>query len=613
MMNDEVGVGSALQCTANRRVTVAVADDADRQRTYRMRYEIYGRELGQHPPNASGQLRDALDDFNVYLVAKAGGELAGFVSITPPTEAGYSIDKYFVRESLPLTFDDQFYEVRLLTVLPRYRRGELAMLLMYAAFRWIESHGGMRVVAIGREELLALYERCGLTRTGMKTRCGAVQFELLHADVAALRRRSDELAGLLGRIERGIDWQLHFPFQKPAACFHGGAFFGAIGEKFDRLERRREVINADVLDAWFPPSPRVLRAVAEHLPWLLQTSPPTGCEGLIATIAEVRGVKPQNILPGAGSSDLIFRAFREWLTPDSRALILDPTYGEYAHVLERLIGCRVDRFTLRHENNYAVDLDELEERMREGYDLVVLVNPNSPTGQHIDRSALEGVLARVPPQTRVWVDETYVEYAGAGQSLEKFAARSENVIVCKSMSKVYALSGARVAYLCAAPHQLEQLRAITPPWVVSLPAQVAAVNALHDPHYYAGRYSETARLRESFAAGLEELGWDVLPGIASFLLCRLPADGPSAAWIVAECRKQNLFVRDAALMGRKLGTRAIRIAVKDAATNRRMLEILGDVCARQSAPDAMRSGSHEAIGHVQRGDATRMEAALEVG
>ena len=609
-MNDEVGVGSALQRTANRRVTVAVADDADRQRTYRMRYEIYGRELGQHPPNASGQLRDALDDFNVYLVAKRDGEVVGFISITPPTEAGYSIDKYFVRESLPLTFDDRFYEVRLLTVLPQYRRGELAMLLMYAAFRWVESHGGTHVVAIGREELLALYERCGLTRVGMKTRCGAVQFELLHADVADLRRRSEELSELLGRIERGIDWQLHFPFQKPAACFHGGAFFGAIGEKFDRLERRREVINADVLDAWFPPSPRVLRTVAEHLPWLLQTSPPTGCEGLIATIAEVRGVRPQNILPGGGSSDLIFRTFREWLTPASRALILDPTYGEYAHVLERVIGCHVDRFTLRHEDNYEVNLDDLEERIRRGYDFVVLVNPNSPTGRHIGRAALERVLSRVPMKTRVWVDETYVEYAGAGQSLEKFAARSENVIVCKSMSKVYALSGARVAYLCAGPHQLEQLRAITPPWVVSLPAQVATVNALRDPQYYATRYDATARLREELAANLEALGWEVLPGIANFLLCHLPADGPSAAWIVAECRKQNLFVRDAALMGTQLGTRAIRIAVKDVRTNQRMVDILRELCGPESE---VRSRRFEPVGRVERGHATRMEAALEVG
>jgi len=613
MIRDAAEALRASNRCSNRLITVAVASDADRQRIYRTRYEVYGRELGQHPANDFGELRDPLDAFNVYLVARVGRELAGFISITPPTDSGYSIDKYFARESLPFTFDEQLYEIRLLTVLPAYRGGELATLLMYAAFRWIESHGGTRVAAIGREELLELYERCGLERTGMKARCGAVQFELLHAAVATLRTRADELSELLERIQRGVDWQLHFPFRKPAPCFHGGAFFGAIGETLDRLERRRDVINADVLDAWFPPSPRVLRAIVEHLPWLLQTSPPTGCQGMIVTIADARGVKPQNILPGGGSSDLIFRAFREWLTPASRALILDPTYGEYAHVLERVIGCRVDRFTLERENNYEVDLGTLEERLGTGYDIVVLVNPNSPTGRHVNHAALERVLSRVPAQTRVWVDETYVEYAGSGQSLEKFAARSESVIVCKSMSKVYALSGARAAYLCAAPHQLEQLRAITPPWVVSLPAQVAAVNALRDPQYYAVRYRETARLREGLAAGLESLGWEVLPGIANFLLCHLPADGPSAAFITAACRKRDLFMRDAALMGTQLGTHAIRIAVKDAATNRKMLENLGEVCARHDTSDAMRSRSLEPVRSVQGRHATRMEPALEVG
>src|SRR6185369_14914809 len=102
------------------------------------------------------------------------------------------------------------------------------------------------------------------------------------------------------------------------------------------------------------------------------------------------------------------------------------------------------------------------------------------------------------------------------------AAQSENLIVCKSMSKVYALSGARVAYLCSSPHQLEELKAITPPWVVSLPAQVAAVNALADPEYYAARYAETANLRVELATELSSLGLQVIPGIANFLLATLP-------------------------------------------------------------------------------------------
>jgi histidinol-phosphate/aromatic aminotransferase/cobyric acid decarboxylase-like protein len=405
----------------------------------------------------------------------------------------------------------------------------------------------------------------------------------MHATTAALRRRLGEFSGLLARLQMKTDWRLSFPFRQPTACFHGGAFFEAIGERFDSLERSRAVINADVLDAAFPPAPGVLESLHEHLPWLLCTSPPISCEGLVTTIAQCRGVEPENVLPGAGSSDLIFRALRQWLTPASRALILDPTYGEYAHVLERVIGCTVERLELSRERGYAVEAPELAAALADGYDLVVLVNPNSPTGRHIRRADLEQLLSRAPLHTRIWVDETYVEYAGADESLEPFATASENVVVCKSMSKVYALSGARVAYLCAGAHQLEELRAITPPWVVSLPAQVAAVRALQDPAYYAARYVETAAWREDLAAQLRAMGLEVLPGIANFLLCHLPDDGPDAASIVRRCRQEGLFLRDAAIMGRRLGTRALRIAVKDVVTNRRMVAIIRHALAEAAA------------------------------
>ena len=359
------------------------------------------------------------------------------------------------------------------------------------------------------------------------------------------------------------------------ACYHGGAFFDAIGAEFNHLDRRHDIIAADVLDAWFPPSPKVIAALREDLPWLLRTSPPTQCEGMVRVIARARGVVPENILPGAGSSDLIFLAFRHWLKPSARVLILDPTYGEYAHVLEQVIGCHVERLELSREDDYRVDPGKLAEKLRCGYDLVVLVNPNSPTGQHIRHLDLAALLQEVHPATLVWVDETYIEYAGSGQSLETFAARSANVVVCKSMSKVYALSGVRAAYLCGPEQLMAGLRRITPPWAVSLPAQVAAAAALQDLDYYATRYAETHALRAQLARDLSRYdGWDILPGVANFVLCHLPDEGPSAAALVAECRQHNLFIRDADAMGGMFCGRAVRIAVKDAATNQRMLETL---------------------------------------
>jgi histidinol-phosphate/aromatic aminotransferase/cobyric acid decarboxylase-like protein len=177
----------------------------------------------------------------------------------------------------------------------------------------------------------------------------------------------------------------------------------------------------------------------------------------------------------------------------------------------------------------------------------------------------------------VWLDETYIDYAGPGQSLEQVAARSKNLVVCKSLSKVCALSGVRVGYLCGPPQLIEDLRPLVPPYAVSLPAQVAGVMALQDPDYYQGRHADTHVLRADLQAGLEALGLEVIPSVANFVLCHLPARGPDAATITAHCRAHGLFLRNVAGLSRQLGGHAIRLAVKDRGTNRKMLEVLGRV------------------------------------
>ena len=556
-----------------------MADDRDREAIYQIRHDVFAAELGQYATNSVGRLTDALDAFNHYIVIADGDRIVGFVSITPPGSPSFSIDKYFERAELPFAVDDRLYEVRLLTVPQSSRRSLLALALMYAAFRWVEARGGTRIMAIGRREIRSMHVRVGLKPTGQDVKCGAVTYGLLQATMQDVQDSLGGIRKMLDRIEAEMSWEIGVAYHTPSPCYHGGKFFEAVGDEFQTLERLDAIIAADVLDAWFPPSPKAVAALEKNLPRLLRTSPPTGCEGLVRTIARVRGVSVDNILPGAGSSDLIFLALRHWLTAASRVLILDPTYGEYAHVLERVIRCRVDRLPLSRSENYRVDLSRLQPALVGGYDLVVLVNPNSPTGQHIPRAELETVLKKVSPATRVWVDETYIEYAGTAESLETFATRSENIIVCKSMSKTYALSGARVAYLCAGPQQLESLRPLNPPWAVSLPAQVAAVNALADADYYAAKHAETHALRGALIEALQPLGWEIIPSVTNFILCHLPETGPDAETVVARCREHGLFLRNAATMGTNLGNRAIRSAVKDAATNRRIVEIIFAVVA----------------------------------
>ena len=559
----------------SQKISFSIASNLDRQEIYKIRHLIYAQELNQHEVNSSQQLTDDLDAENKYIVAKTENQILGFISITTPNSKKYSVDKYFSRSDIPYAFDEYLYEIRLLTVLEKSRNSYLALGLMYAAFRWVQSHGGLHVVSICRSELVEMYRKAGLNPLSLRAVSGKVTYELAVASCEDFEWVVAKNRPVYEAIQKKIDWQLPYLYFAPAACYHGGSFFKAIGEDLQSLTKATQIINADVLDAWFPPSPKVIRAIQENLNFLIQTSPPTHAEGLVKVIATVRGVHEQQILPGAGSSDLIFLALPRFLNQQSKVLILDPCYGEYIHVLEKVIQCQVTRFNLSREKGFVVNTADLLQEIQKGYDMVILVNPNSPTGVHSSKQEMEEMLVQVPLSTKVWVDETYVEYVGTHESIEQFAVKTENVIVCKSMSKVYALSGVRAAYLCSSPHLIEILKQFSPPWAISLPAQAAAIAAFGDVDYYQQQYATTHRLRDKLKQDLQELGvTEIINGVANFLLFYLPPHFPSKNDFIERCRRKNLYLRDVSNMGKNIGERAVRIAVKDAHTNDKMIDLI---------------------------------------
>ena len=562
-------------------LVLRLATPADRDALFRLRHAVYANEIGQHTARPDGRLTDPLDDHNVFLAVFDSDRVVGFVSVTPPGPWGYSVDKYVDRADLPLVFDRGLFEIRLLTVDPAYRRGPAAAALMWAAYRWGLAHGASQFVALGRVgATVGMYRKIGLREVGPEVEAGAARYVVMAVSQEASARAAGAWAPAVDRALGAVDWRLDVPVRDAAPCYHGGASFDAVGAEFDDLGRADDVVSADVLDAWFPPAPGVTEAVREHLPFLLRTSPPTDCGGLRRAVADARGVPFASVVPGAGSSDLIFRAFLRWLGPASRVLLLDPTYGEYAHVCEGVVGCVVDRLPLDRDDGYRLDPARLAERLATGdYDLAVVVNPNSPTGAHVPSGALREAVAAAPTSTRVWVDETYAAYVG--DTLEPFAAQSENVVVCVSMSKAYALSGARVAYLIAHPRTADALRAVTPPWVVGLPSQVAAVQALADPAYYAARYAETAALRGALAADLAALDGveAVTEGVANFVLVHLAGGGPRAEAVRQRCLVDGVFLRTLCTMSALPAPRTLRVAVKDAPQNSRVVAAIARALA----------------------------------
>lgn len=356
-------------------------------------------------------------------------------------------------------------------------------------------------------------------------------------------------------------------------AFHGGRFFEAIGTDFHDLSRAKSVISADVLDAWFDPAPRVTEKLREYLPFLMRTSPPVHGAGLLSAISEVRGVPAANLCLGGGSSHLIFTLLPLLTSENSRILILDPMYGEYAHVLEQVLHRNVCRHHLHEEENFQIDSAHLFEHVRVLQpDLLIVVNPNSPTGQYWRRTDLLELVQRFP-DTLCLVDETYIDYLFGNQSLEGQVTRFRNLMVLKSMSKVYALSGLRVAYMAASEEIARKVSRYLAPWSVSLPAQVAAVEALHNPEYYQQRYRETHLLRCEALEPLGELdGVQAFGSCANFYLVKCLQQ--SAACVQKQLQEENIFIRHCDSMSPRFHDDFLRIAVKNREQNERIVKAL---------------------------------------
>ena len=358
-------------------------------------------------------------------------------------------------------------------------------------------------------------------------------------------------------------------------AYHGGAFFNAIGNDFATLEKSNEIISADVLDAWFDPSPKVISKLKKYLSFSVKTSPPTQCEGLIKTISKIRKVPEVNIIVGGGSSDLMFAFFPHILKKDESVLILDPTYGEYAHIFEHVTKNKIFRHKLRKEDDFKINCNELSEQIKkEEPNLVMLVNPNSPTGQYWQRQNILNLIKTFPNILFV-IDETYIDYIDKKLSLEKEAVKNKNLVIIKSMSKVYALSGARAGYIVAHEKVIDRVSSFIPPWSASLVAQIAAVEALKDPIYYSKKYKETHELRHGMISELNKIqSVKIYNSIANFFLVELLDSQLKADVIIQKLRKQKIYLRDCTSMSTQFKNNFIRVAIKDKKTNKIIVDAL---------------------------------------
>jgi len=508
-----------------------------------LRNSILTKELGQYSKRTAEQSRILIGVFN------DSGKVVGYLAINRPDKEGHKTPH--VHPSWAAAC-----EVRGLMVTKRYRGRGLGELLMHAASRFAQVSGYDVIIASARDVLVSWYMRFGFVPCREHAyRVGSQTYVPGSFDVP-------EIDPIIG-TRSAVTWDLPYPMTRLHACVHGNGSMEIIGD---------DVIRADVLDAPFDPSPAVQRVTMDRFD--IRTTPPSD-EGLKRSIAEVRGIPQSSIIVGPGSSALMYAVFPRWFgragNESSKVLLVSPTYAEYPHLLSRL-GCTVDTIP------ESMDVVHHIKTRGSEYDGIVVVNPNSPSGSYI--SNLEEAFDCLDPTTRVWVDETYIDYVGG--SLEKFASRSPNVVVCKSMSKCYALSGVRIAYMVGSGVQMEALSS-HPPWWLSRTSLKIGQAALKKESlaYYAERLRETRAVTNMMASALRETGWSIVGHpVASFITC-MPPRCVDAAKIVDILKQKGMYVRLAAGY-----PNSIRIAAQSMAKTRKLLKALDDAvqCSKPLKP-----------------------------
>lgn len=283
--------------------------------------------------------------------------------------------------------------------------------------------------------------------------------------------------------------------------------------------------------------------------------PDPACTALRALLAAHHDLPPDQILCANGSVALIQAVARACLSPGDCALVVGPTFSEYAAAIQAVGGRVVEVQTAA----VGAVLDAIRTQAPA---LVFLCNPNNPTGHRWTTEAVDRIAAAAP----LVLDEAYAGFLRPSPP----AATGPGRLVIRSLTKDHALAGVRIGYALGEPRLLSALERVLAPWGVSAIAQAAAAAALQDPAPYRAAIDALWDERQRLTAGIAALGLTVEPGQAPFFLVRVE----DAAWTAARLLDAGIVVRDCSSFGLPCH---IRISPQRPEAGDRLLAALADV------------------------------------
>jgi histidinol-phosphate aminotransferase len=302
--------------------------------------------------------------------------------------------------------------------------------------------------------------------------------------------------------------------------------------------------------------------------------PDSSYADLTAAAAAYTGVETSEVIVGAGADEVIDLVAKAFLSAGSGALVPIPTYSMYGVLTSQRTARIVSVPRLGPDRSYRVDVPAVIARLPE-VRVVWLCSPNNPTGLSDTLDDLEAILnsaAQLDDPPLVVVDEAYFEFHP--ESVIGWRAERANLLAIRTLSKAFALAGARVGYGVGNRLVIERLERVRPPGSISTISAHTATQALSSPGYARDNAAALSSEREWLAARLDDLGWMPAPSVCNFLLVRIgdhdaaerAADGLLHAGIVP-----RTFGPANPLRGH------LRLTVRSRSENERLLEVVASV------------------------------------
>jgi len=344
------------------------------------------------------------------------------------------------------------------------------------------------------------------------------------------------------------------------------------GKPIEELQREyglKKIIKLASNENPFGPSPEAIKAI-KNTAETVGRYPDGAGYYLKNKISRLISVPVEEIILGSGSSEIISMTLETFVKEGEEVIYPHPSFLIYK-ILALKIGAK--RVEVPLNEDFSYDLNKFLDSITDKTKVIILCNPNNPTGTIIRKKQLSDFLKNVPENIIIISDEAYFEYVESDDFGSAFPYYKEkNIVIARTFSKIYGLAGLRLGYGIGRKEILGYLERIRPPFNTTSVAQNAAIAAIEDQKHVKNSREKNIEGKCFLYREFENSGIEYVPSETNFILFKVKKNGIK---IVKELEKRGIIVRAMTAFG--LGENYIRVTIGTEEENKIFVENLKEV------------------------------------